>query len=551
LAFALLVAGAVPLVSGCGPVAFVPSPFTPQKVELIYSAQEDITIVRWRISSDDPADAELRFELLDDAGYQAIDFSQSVYPGGETACGDGNGACFQYVVRGQYTTSTVWDRPVRAVHSTFGVLPGGLPTKKTVANTVTFVSFFHTGNDVVYVNIADAVGSDATYGFPRTFNQSMWPTQGLCVSDSPPDGVQFSPLDPTKNGFLPPSPLTDDGIYCVGLRPIPSDGGAAALVQNRVATLPEVTTLSVTYEPPIELSPVIYQIVFDLSIPVPDHCTSAIPTIETLIRQAMNSAGVPVVQLPTINLAVDPNGTDGSATCTQQNSRTLDADTMAEAVKETAAQFPQQNQQFHFFYFNNVNFPLPPTLTDSLQRLFDDLSTPPPGQDLTTFSWMFNPGLAASTGPKWTMNQTWQSADDPDLKMALDSYAQTNLPYQSQIQDPSVPIPFLSSSQVTEYAGGSIKMCNYSSPQPPLPVDMTNARWLGAGPSWMIDAGDPPGFLVNLATEVNQPAFSFVAASILMSVQVCTRYCADHPYVSTASSGVTSWATSPLCASTQ
>jgi len=415
---------------------------------------------------------------------------------------------------------------------------------------VTFVSFFHFGNDKVYVNITDAVATDGTYLFPRPFNHTMWPTKGLCVSDSPPDGVEFSPLDPKTSGFDPPAPLSDDGTYCIGLRPVPNDGGAAALAQNRVATLPEVTTLQIGYTPPIEESPVIYQIVFDLSIPVASHCTGAIPKIEQAVRQAMSMANVPIVQLPTINLAIDPNGTDGTATCTQQNSRTLNADAMADAVKQAVAQFPEQNQQFHFFYFNNVNFPLPPTLTDSLQRLFAALGTSPPGQDLRTISWLFNPGLAASTGPTWSTVQSWQSADDPGLPMALSSYAQQNLPYQSQIQDPSVPIPFFSDDEKKKYGGGSMKICNHTSPQPPLVVDMANAQPVAGGPyTWPIDAADPPGFLINLATEVDQPVSEFVPASVTMHVQVCTRYCSDHPYVSTAGTGVTSWAPSALCES--
>src|SRR5438045_5320494 len=35
---------------GCGEVHFVPSPYTPQDVGLIYSSQEPITVVRWRVS---------------------------------------------------------------------------------------------------------------------------------------------------------------------------------------------------------------------------------------------------------------------------------------------------------------------------------------------------------------------------------------------------------------------------------------------------------------------------------------------------------------------
>ena len=70
------------LAAGCGPLNFVPSPYTPQHVELIYSAQEHITVVRWRVDATTPV-AQTRFELLgSDGTYSPIDFSQSVFTGG-------------------------------------------------------------------------------------------------------------------------------------------------------------------------------------------------------------------------------------------------------------------------------------------------------------------------------------------------------------------------------------------------------------------------------------------------------------------------------------
>ena len=94
----------------CGPVQFVPSPYTPQNVDLIYSVQEDISIVRWRISATAPG-PDLKFQFLGDNGYQDIDYSHSVYPGGASLCGDGEGSCFQHVVRGHHQLAR--PRPVR------------------------------------------------------------------------------------------------------------------------------------------------------------------------------------------------------------------------------------------------------------------------------------------------------------------------------------------------------------------------------------------------------------------------------------------------------
>ena len=115
------------LTAGCGELHFVPSPYTPQDVELIYSSQEDITVIRWRLSSTAPLD-DNRFEMLGPNGYQTIDFSQSVFEGGVTACTDKRGgSCAQYIVRGEYGVPD-GARPVQAVHDLYGVLPGLPPT---------------------------------------------------------------------------------------------------------------------------------------------------------------------------------------------------------------------------------------------------------------------------------------------------------------------------------------------------------------------------------------------------------------------------------------
>ncbi|HXJ23949.1 MAG TPA: hypothetical protein VMT03_27395 [Polyangia bacterium] len=539
------------LVSGCGPVEFVPSPFTPQNVELIYSAQEDITIVRWRISSDDPASDQLHFELLGPTGYQRIDFSQSAYPGGSVPCGDGTGTCFQLVQRGSPTVPAGATHPVRGVHDTYGVLPGGLPLTRTITNTLTVTSFFHNGNDLVYVDIKDAVAADNdyTYLFPRTYVTTMWPTKGLCLSDSAPDGVDFSPLDPS-GGFAPTPPLSDDGIYCVGLRPVPSDDGDAALAQTRMETLPQVTDLSITYAPPIEASPVIYQIVFDLSVPIPDVCTNALQSIENTIDQAIKKSGAPYTKLDTLNLALDPNGTDGSAGCTQQTGRSLpDPDAMAATVKRTAAGYSQIYPQYQFFYFNNLNAPLDPTLGGSLQQLFNDLEqAPPPGKTLTTVSWIFSPGLERTSGPTWSMPEDgWESTDDPLLKQALTPYTQDSLPFQSQILDRVVPVAFLTGPQATANAGGWLKVCVATAGY--QVVDMTSALPLAGGPIWPIDGSDPPAFFPFLYPSTNTPADQFTPVSITMDLEVCTKYC-DHPYVSTSGTGVLDWTTDTQCANT-
>ena len=530
------------LTAGCGELHFVPSPFTPQHVELIYSAQEHITVVRWRVDAAAPV-AQTRFELLGaDGTYSPIDFNQSVFAGGIIACTDGHGSCAQYIVRGKYTADGA--RPVQAVHDVYGVLPG-VVVKRTdeVPETISFNSFFRPRNDIVYVNITDAVADHRPYKFPRPFEHAMWDTAGLCVSDAAPSDVSFSPLDDT-GGFPPPQPLTDAGIYCVGTRPVPADGGDSTLLQKRVATLPEIVTSGKTYTPTVERSPIVYQIVLDLEIPVPDRCTEAIQKIEDLVQRYFGKAGVAVHQLPTINLSGDP-----VYPCSQSNDRVIHPTEIAQAVKQLITTLDGPHQQFHFMYFNNLDAPLPNALRNSIQQLFDTFSASPPGYQLSPYTWLFSPlGAAVLTQPRleWWAFWVWQ-APDMNFEMELAGYVEKKLPYTTQEHDPTEPVPLLDPSEVAQHENDWIKICTSSPPvQPhgelPTPHDIFAT-------SWQITAADPPAYLVTLPNQITVDGSAFTQADAMVTYQICTRYCDDkHPFVDTAQMGQQSWKDSDRCA---
>jgi hypothetical protein len=471
-------------------------------------------------------------------GYHSIDFAKSVYPGGVVPCGDKRGACAQYVVRGKYEVDRN-ARPIRAVHDVYGLLPGvPVAATKTVPETLTMKSFFRTGNDMVFVTITDTVATSGPYSFPRSYDRTMWPTSGLCVGDTVPDDVSFSTL-PADWGFPPPTPLTSAGMYCVATRPVPSDQGDAQVVQTRVATLPEVVTRTQNFSPTIERSPIIYQAVLDLEIPVPDRCEEVIQRIEELLGKYMSANGVPVYKLPTINLAQD-----SSSRCAQTNERTVDAAEMAQKVKELVETLPGPHQQYHFMYFNNLAAPLPQALTTSIQALLDALVVPPREDlEVRTHSWLFNPGPAA--GLPWWAIWIWQTADD-SFELALADYKLHSLPYTTQEHDAGEPVLMLSSEETKAQEGHLIKICNASPPV--VPVATVPYQQPISDPSWTISTADPPAYLVTLPEQIVVKASAFVEANAIVSYQICTRYCVDHPYVTANGSGEISWAESRACA---
>lgn len=530
------------LAAGCGELHFIPSPYTPQDVELIYSSQEHITVMRWRVSST-AALEENRFEMLGPNGYQTIEFSQSVFEGGVTACADKRGgSCAQYVVRGEYTVPK-GALPVQAVHDLYGVLPGGPPKYRKLDPTLTLESIFLPHNEVVYVNIGDKVARDGAYVFSRRYERAMWPAIGVCVSEAAPDNVTFVPLDDPR-GFPPETPLTEEGIYCVGTRPIPADGGDSTLMQVRIATQPEVVTATREFIPPVERSPIIYQIVLDLEIPVPDRCAEVVQKVESLIQKYFMGEAfpVPVYKLPTINL-----GENASTKCAQTNDRLVQTAEMAQAFKELLTTLPGRHQQIHFLYFNNLDAPLPTQLTTSLQTLFTALRrAPSPNYVVDLYSWLFGP--PATPFPMdtvdWWAFWIWQTADEA-FEMKLDSYQNENLPRTTQEHHREDPVPLLSPDEIATYEGKLIKICeaNFGAQpfgQLPFPHNINET-------SWTITAADPPTYLVQLKEHITVRAIDFAQQSSIVTYQICTRYC-DHGYLDKANQGQDSWAKFVPCA---
>ena len=530
------------LAAGCGELHFIPSPYTPQDVELIYSAQEHITVIRWRVSAKEALE-DNRFEMLGPNGYQTIDFSQSVFEGGITACEDKRGgSCAQYIVRGEYLVPDD-ARPVRAVHDLYGVLPGVPAKVQAVSPTLTLQSIFRPHNDRVYTSIGDKVARGGAYVFPRRYERAMWPAIGLCLSEEAPAEVTFVPLD-EPDGFPPETPLTDDGIYCVGTRPIPADGGGAALIQARVATQPELVTMTREFIPPIERSPIIYQLVLDLEIPVPDRCTEVVQKIESLVQKYFTgeTIPVPVHKLPTINLAED-----ASSKCAQINDRLLQTTALAQATKELITSLPGVHQQVHLLYFNNLDAPLPTQLTTSLQTLFTALYRSPPNYEVSVYSWLFGPAATAlpEEAVDWWAFWIWQTSDE-SFEMKLDNYQNENLPRTTQLHDRNEPVLLLSPEETAAYEGKLVKICESSQgAQPfgqlPFPHNINE-------PSWTITAADPPSYLVQLKEHLTVRVIDFVQQSSIVRYQICTRYCDGHGYVTKANEGRTSWVESFDCA---
>lgn len=559
LSFLRFALGLLCATSACGNVNFIPAPFSPRKVQLLYSQQEDITAVRWRMSAsqDDPA---VTYELASEtgSGWQTVDFTASLYPGGVAPCGDGVGLCAQMVLPGHYQPP-VDGTPVRSRNPTYGISPGDIGTEDIYPQTLIIKSHFTRDNQTVSAAMTDYIGGDAVYVFPRPLEHGVWSRRGLCVPGFYPAGQPFDPVANLTETWPPPAPLSDTGLYCAGVRTKPSNGAVGTDDQIAIDTVPEVLDgdLSPPYTVPTEPTPFTYQIVLDLSIPADGRCPDAIAEIQNDIAQVFGNTG-PTRALPVIDLSagIDPQTGMPGTPCRQSPYRSLDAAGLAQQIKLAAASWPEHHQRYYMLYFNNLRATLPTSLTDSFTAFTQTLVTPAPANDFQAFLWPWGPPEMTTSYSGWSMSPViWSAADDPDFLGQLGDYAKHNLPLISEIQDPTVPVPLLSAADAKKYDGGSLRLCTISI----TPINSGGLQMvehdadgkvnvLPTASQYPVKASDPPSFLLEVPPVWAVPELpGWMPHSAEIHYEICTRYC-DHAFTAESGNQVLSgWLDSPYC----
>jgi len=547
--------GTIFIASACGNVTFVPAPFAPRKIEVIYSQQEDLTAIRWRMSATG-VDPSVGFELAGGHGsWSSLDFAASLYPGGVAPCGTGGGLCAQMVLPGRYQLPDDASTPVRSRNPTYDVSPGDTPTLEIYTQTLSLQSSFQRGNQLLTVAIDDVIGGDGTFVFPRVLQRSVWDRRGVCVSGFYPPEAQFQPVDGLNQPWPGPTPLSDTGRYCAGVRAVPASG-VGSDDQIALDTVPDVFDDDMTYTVPTQMTPFTYQIVLDLSIPVADRCQAAIQTIQSAVNDTLMPYSA-LRALPVIDLSagIDPETHMPGIPCRQSELRALDAAGLAQQVKLDAASWVEQHQRYFLLYFNNLRAALPDTLTQSLTNFSETLVTPPPNQDFQAILWPWGPPEMAQSFGGWTVPDTvWTSADDPGFVQDLKTFASQQLPLISEVQDPTQPVPLLNGDQAQQFDGGLVRLCTVSiTPLQNSGLQMVahdadgNVVYLPAATEYPVNATDPPAYLLQVPQVWAVSNFGFMAHQAHIQYEVCARYC-DHGFTTQAGNPVTSgWAGSPYC----
>jgi hypothetical protein len=560
ISFLMVIGGLFTALTGCGNVSFVDAPYAPRKIEIIYSQQEDITLIRWRMAADTTSTA-VSFDLLRDGAWQPIDFATSVFAGGVAKCGDGAGTCAQLVLDGPYELPP-GPTMLRAHSPDLDPAPGDAPQVASFEKLLMLQAFFKTGNQTLDVMLVDNVGGDPVFQFPRPIEGAIFERRGVCVPGFPPTTAAFAPLAgglTSPQQWTAPATLSADGRYCASIRGVRTSGQPGIDEPQPLDTLPETSAGNHRYSPPTEITPFSYQIVVDLSIPVADRCQEAISAIESAVASSIGGL-TPVRMLPTIDLTTQPDPLTGQpgTPCLQSPTRALDAVAVAQAIKVAAQSWHEQHQRAFLLYFNNLRAPLPDTLMASFDVFAATMQAPPPMGDLTAQIWAFGPPEMLSSYGAFGQQMEWLSPFDANLAVAIGRMYSPQLPLISEVEDPTQPIAILSDADAQQFDGGLIRMCQVTV-SPPLPgygVVSPVAHDAASGRlyelpqpvlQWPVKASDPPAYLVTLPTIWAVPKPSYQPDSVRIQWEICTRYC-DHAFTSDTGQYVAAgWLNSTIC----
>lgn len=519
-AVALALAG-----TSCGTIHFIRSPYTPWSVLVTYSLQEDLSIVSWNLGA--PIDPQaVRFELLLDGRWQPLSFDAAPYPAGSFECAEGT--CYRYTIPGRY-------QPpgdlllLRSIHPLFGLLPAEPAAVQDRATTLAFAPHFQPGNGVISFDVDDFLAPLGT-ALRRHFDWRVEGSTGDCRnSTAGPDGT----TDGDREEAAYRGALTDAGRYCATLRPRAKHGTPVA-VWAVLLTHPILVSTKSLFTPPVEVAPVLYQVVYDLEIPNVDRCNATLATLDKTLallgaRWSVGHA------FETIVLS------EGAGTrCRQALDRRLSAAALAESIKAHVAAHVAEphGTRVVVVYVNNLVLPLPPSLHEELVQLRDSLRQDPrTGAEL----WAIAPQEVLAD-LDWDRPIGWTRPDDKAFHDVIAAAAKAQLPFKTAVHEPDDLVPYVEQN-LAATTGGLLKICS-STPAvqrvldgQPVP-DGRLTQPLGTDHELRYRVDLPPQLLVPNATYADTP--------VAVRYEACTRWC-DHPFLVANGPWVDGWDADARC----
>lgn len=513
--------------TACGVVTFVPSPYAPRELSVVYSEQEDVTVLRWKLGARvDPDD--VRFELVIDGQWAAIDFDEAPFPSGDYDCA--NATCFQVSRRGRYEVPAE-GIVLRSLHEHHGMLAAGPVALETLSDSLEFHPRFRAGNATVALAIEDALSPSGT-SVRRRFRwhlvESATPCAPSTAFEGVTEGVEVVPFDER------PSEL---GRYCATLEPVANDERGVVRIAAEAFTHPELEAVTHTYVAPFEEAPVYVQVIVDLEIPNEERCLATVARVQEQLKPLLAHG-------PGGGHAVEPiwlAESDGIK-CRQNAAAALDVPSIVEAMKQYVAQHApgRHGAAIVFVYLSNLTIPMNDWTAFSLLSLVESFRVE---QHATAALWAISSSPSSIEPVEGFVLQTsWTSPFDKSFEDLVKSYDRARFPVRSSLHDDQALLPLVDAGSVgaTDVV---FKLCG-ATPKirlnrgtKPLPLNETIMP---------VSPGEPIWFRVDFDRRRWIDASLWIDQTVTIRYELCRRWC-THPFESASGAALAKWTSEAEC----
>ena len=535
LAALLLCACGLAAGAGCADVRFDRSPYAIRGLDMIYSEQEDLTFLSWRLRDGADPD-EVTFELWQDGQYRALDLEQAFYAAKPYAC-EGFYLCFQFQVRGEYLWPEEVERPLRSVHVDEGVYAGSLPRPQRVETTFDIDPIAIENNALIDPRRYDwfsifEVPLKRTYEWQLLDGGREQYKRGRVQDCAQPDVDAWRGVDGALQDRISPLSAWVETPACMAMRPKRSDEGGWVVVKPFTPSA-VLHGEQQDYLPREERPPVIYLYLVDLLIKSDSRCAAARELVTARLDLSIGQRTQGSVRLGTFT-PTDPATGRPLTGCDQQGDQDYPVRQMTEAIKQAAAELFPQNVRVVLFYLNNVDLPPSNRILLQLYELSEELNSIP---NVQPYPMAIGSNVVLGL-LEWSYTVGWRPIDDKSFVGDLKGWGEFALPFRTMLHQPDTQVRI--SAPVPSRRPESFKICAIT------PSSLTGV-WLGPGLTasplasyYPWPESDVPSYTIGLTPQQLVPNEEYQRISVYLEIEACERFC-TMPFRTASGADYESW----------
>ncbi len=513
--------------TSCSFVEFERSPYAPRGFDVVYSDQEDLTFLVWRIQ-DDARLRRVHFELFIDGEFQPLDLADTAFPHEPFDC-DRIYTCVQFQIPGR------WEPPesgpaLRGVDRRHGIFNATEPRLNEAPVTFAIDPIAIDNNRSVRPYLFDFF-ADEDIPLRRSFQWGMAdvPVHHGCGAEGVTiPNVDFSSLHdpvPLPQGWSEDTP-------CMVVRPHRSDRDGDQ-VSAHLQPGPMLYGERIDEDVPVINHPTMIAFIADLQVVNESRCERIISEITSTIADALSQRPAPHHVLGTFR-PLDQEGQQENG-CSQNPHSTLPIQQIQAAIDQRA-EIWDQDTTVVLVYLNNVELAPPNNHLQDLGNLAFYVEDRP---DTELFTWLIasNTIRALYIGDEGV---PWAPLEDDNFLPALESVVHFHFPLRTTDGEGMMPltIPPPNAAPDPEY----VRFCSHSP---------TIEAMVGPGYfqffyretwAWRRDIGIT-------ATIPRQDFVSFTTyrrESVLYVYEVCDAYC-EAPFIAANGERYESWLDAERC----